>query len=160
MYCASNLDTSGSASCPYTFSGTAPRDAGLKAKYSAENLSDLSLVKRYFESRVSNQYLHSIFLRAPAPAATYAGTFSGEDSGVFEVSIANGRITGTADSIALGRVAVAGNLDTMGGVSFATLGGGASSGAQFIGFLDSRTGVVSGTWSNKDVFGTFHGTRR
>jgi hypothetical protein len=91
-------------------------------------------------------------------AGTYSGTFSGDDSGTFDVTLfTNGSVVGTGISNLSGIIfSTFGQMSTDGTVTFAS--GGTSTGASFTGTL-TTDGVVSGTWQNGAESGTFSGSR-
>lgn len=89
-------------------------------------------------------------------AGIYEGTFTGDDSGSFNVSIAtNGVITGAGNSNKLGEFSIFGSLGTDG--SFTLAAGGTNTGATYSGIITADK-MISGTWNNGDVLnGTFSG---
>lgn len=90
-------------------------------------------------------------------AGRYTGTFSGEDSGAFDVTImANGMIAGTGSSKSEGGFVVTGQLATDGTLSFAT--GSTSTSAAFKGKITTGA-TLSGTWKNSGETGKFSGQR-
>ncbi len=89
-------------------------------------------------------------------AGNYTGTFSGDDSGTFDVTIlASGMIAGSGTS-SEGTFLVTGQLSTDGTLTFAT--GSTSTSATFSGKIDV-SGALSGTWKNAGESGTFSGNR-
>lgn len=89
-------------------------------------------------------------------AGTYTGTFSGDDSGTFTITISeNGSISGNARSASGETFSLSGTAsDSTGTVTF----GGITGEAAFKGTIQS--GAVSGTWSNTSTgeSGSFTGT--
>lgn len=93
-----------------------------------------------------------------AYAGTYAGSFTGDDSGSFNVvADEDGRISGSGFSEDSGRFLITGDVDDDGEVEF--VAGSASTGATFSGHI--RDDFVSGTWRNTRYgeSGSFSGTR-
>lgn len=92
-------------------------------------------------------------------AGSYAGTFDGDDTGTFNVSITNvGVITGSGNSAEVGIFTVSGTVAAGGGLSMSTSG--TAAGATFSGTIDTATGTVSGTWSGSGSSGTFSGQKQ
>lgn len=103
---------------------------------------------------------------APIPAAApgyglFVGSFSGSDSGSFQVSIgANGLITGSGQAVNGGSFGVTGRVDPTGLVAMQT--NGSAGAAVFTGRLDAASGTVSGSWrvGRSGEGGSFAGQRR
>jgi hypothetical protein len=84
----------------------------------------------------------------PNYAGYYSGTFSGDDSGTFNVTISKaGVISGTYTSNVYGYTGSAYGTIVAGGAMSMTVGGQAGN-ATFSGKIDVGTGAVSGTWSS------------
>ena len=91
------------------------------------------------------------------------GTFSGDDSGTFQVVItAGGALSGTGTAPE-GIFGVSGAVDLDGNVVFST-GGSTTTGAVFRGAIrvSGAVATIGGTWSNAEFNekGTFGGTRQ
>jgi hypothetical protein len=81
-----------------------------------------------------------------AHVGTYAGTFSGDAAGTWQVAIdPSGVITGSATPTGAAPLAVTGQCDTAGSVVFT--GSGTAGPATYAATLDLATGAMSGTWS-------------
>lgn len=100
-----------------------------------------------------------------AISGTYSGTFAGDDSGTFEITIGyGGKVTGTGSSADSGAFSISGRCDSKGNLT-ATFGS-TSLGSTFRGrgIFDAR-GVkmksIQGTWLNEEwgESGTFEGRR-
>jgi hypothetical protein len=93
-------------------------------------------------------------------AGTYIGTFTGDDWGTWTVTIdSQGNISGSYYSQQFYHtVSISGSVDSYGNLTMAT--GGTSTGADFVGTVDSL-GNVQGTWDNPydDYSGTFSGSK-
>lgn len=92
-------------------------------------------------------------------AGTWSGTFSGGDSGTWQISVTNnGTANGEVFSNNLGGfLSVSGSVDTSG--DFRATAGSAENGATFSGtFVENSS---SGTWENNaaDISGTWQGSR-
>jgi len=89
---------------------------------------------------------------------TYQGTFFGDDSGTWLVSIAaNGKVTGSGVSAEDGAFKIKGNIDSGGG--FAAVAGRVSTGSRFQGQIASN-GALSGAWRHRSGdSGSFSGIR-
>jgi hypothetical protein len=92
-------------------------------------------------------------------AGSYSGTYDGNDTGTFNVSITNeGIATGSGTSNVLGTFSVAGSVAAGGGLSMSTSG--TAAGATYSGTIDVATGKVSGTWSGSGTSGNFSGQKQ
>ncbi len=90
-------------------------------------------------------------------AGSYAGTFSGDDTGSFDLQIMpNGMMIGTGTSNSGGIFSISGHLGTDGTLTFAT--GSTSTSATFSGKIDT-SGALSGTWKNAGETGKFSAQR-
>ena len=88
-------------------------------------------------------------------AGRYEGSYSGDDSGPFEVFVdRDGNLFGWAISDFDGLIGLSGGADVDGGF----LAGNASTGATFSGQIEPD-GTLSGTWSLSPESGTFQGRR-
>lgn len=84
---------------------------------------------------------------AASIAGVWMGTFSGDDSGSFTITVdTSGDITGSGTSAAAGVFDVVGAVSPVG--DLVATGGGTSDGSTFTGTL-SPTGTGSGTWENQ-----------
>jgi hypothetical protein len=96
---------------------------------------------------------------------TWKGTFSGLDSGSWQVWIyTDGTIQGEAFSNDLeSNLSVTGRYDFQGNFLMTATYGNTSAGATFTGVINISTGVVSGNWVNnyyEEEYGTFSGNRQ
>lgn len=92
-------------------------------------------------------------------AGAYSGTYDGNDTGTFNVSITNeGIVTGSGTSNMLGTFSVTGSVAAGGGLSMGTSG--TAGGATYSGTIDVATGKVSGTWSGSGTSGNFSGQKQ
>ena len=142
--------TSASGSCTLT-----PSSAGAPATFKLDYAGDA----KYSPSSKTIQAP----VKGPLFAGTYVGTFSGDDSGSFQVVItAGGAISGTG-TIPEGTFGVSGAVDLDGNVVFST-GGSTTTGAMFKGSIvvSGASATIGGTWSNAESNekGTFGGTRQ
>ncbi len=92
-------------------------------------------------------------------AGSWSGTFTGGDSGTWEITVTNsGMVNGEAFSNnAQVFLTVTGNVDTSG--EFRATAGSAENGATFTGTFTENSGT--GTWENtaEDISGTWQGAR-
>ena len=142
--------TSASGSCVLT-----PTSAGAPATFKLDYSGDA----KYSPSGKTLQAP----VKGPQFAGTYVGTFSGDDSGTFQIVItAGGAISGTGTSPE-GTFGVSGAVDLDGKLVFST-GGSTSTGAVFNGAIvvSGAIATIGGTWSNAEFNekGTFGGTRQ
>ena len=88
-------------------------------------------------------------------AGKYEGTFSGDDTGTWEITIDNqGFITGTSVSDGFGPDPISGQIGSSGQASLS----GTSGSSTFTGIFQTD-GIVSGTWQDDDGEGVFSGSR-
>jgi hypothetical protein len=90
----------------------------------------------------------------------FSGQYGGGDQGIYSVLItSDGKVTGIGQSNAGPNFSVSGTLKSSGELSMT--GSGSAGAAMFVGVIDQRTGVVSGTWRmlNGMGQGTFTGKR-
>lgn len=75
----------------------------------------------------------------------FSGSFGGSEEGSFSVVVAsNGQVTGQGSSSVTGAFGVSGYVDPSGAVTLSAQGQAGT--AMFVGRIDPRSGLVSGTW--------------
>jgi len=92
-------------------------------------------------------------------AASYSGTFSGDDTGSWTITVAtDGTVTGTGNSNSDGAFSITGNVSSNGTVSAAASGSAGSS--TWSSIIDITNGTIDGTWSGGGYSGIFSGNKQ
>lgn len=142
--------TAASGSCALT-----PTSAGAPASFKLDYAGNA----KYSPSTKTIQAT----VKGPLFAGNYTGTFGGDSSGTFQITITPGGAISGSGTSAEGTFGVSGAVDINGKLTFST-GGSTSTGAVFSGAIvvSGATATIAGTWANTEFNekGTFGGTRQ